>query len=1578
MTRYFGVPALVGSAMILMAAAQAQPTENLFANPSFEEGMTAREPYGVPVGWTLYAGEGENTRLELVTPGYESEHALAIIDGNPGTEIGINQQVPAEGGIAYEASAMVKALKPAGGAGAHIQLRFLPSGEFQQVGLGQANEAEFMRISVVGMAPADTTHVVVYYYTHRAPTPELVIDSVGLIGGVPPPPPPPPPPVPPVYEELKDLHLETDIVAAGEARATIVAPARYSAQAEAIAAAVERITGVRPEVVADTDEAAAVPADDGAFARNFIALGNRSTNAMIEELYNRFYTLLDLKYPGPGGYEVRTCHNPFGDGHNIVFVGGSDDAGVGDATEAFIAILQEAGGRRGELSIGRLMEIKTNLEFSHNPQEIEIWDASRGYGSTGYFGWVSLSKHLAAYYMTGDEFHAREFIRLAFPDDEAKAQITRIDGERIENKDDPLAGPYHYNAHMMILFWDLVEESPVFTDAERLAVTNAFSRQLDWRKGEGIYGLTRPPSSVGTRHGQWSAISLYCLSRYFAKDYGDPVWLQGMAGALNAFKPLESHAWVQGEADNLFWYNTGHAPILAFMMLSGWRGAQTSGVLDELLRGQEILATGKERDWDLNTAALTFLHQAAYLTQDGRWLEYRNRTGMDLTVPRVGQSFWPEEHLQPQPPLDMVGHWSIHPMPRPMWEARGNGFPLEESFLFGSFRSTPDTGGDYLLIDGYNGASRNPYHTFAILELRLDGATVLKGYRNQVLTRVDGMVEPQIAMDGALRARDVVGDMAACVGEVPRAAYCNWRRTLAQRVGKYALVVDELTMRESSDNIQVQMLWEAPSGQWEADAGGIGVSAAAGPYTPVGWTSVRALASAYESEPTGPDHVVALDSIGIRLLRATEPGQWLEMVFTLDKAVEGQVYADFVTYVDRGVFAISLDGERLVERWDSWSESAQNARVELGHRRLQAGEHRLRIEVVERGQQGERSYIGLAGLSVKPDGDPAEEQVGVRHAILPSDPVRPLREGNVHTLEWVGPGSAGQTLTFFSLVGAEPMPSNEHLACLRVAANAAALGLPQPALAVAGEYAGTNAELAVIARDHLYARNATAVTAGEPLVTASVPVVLNWDFAAGTIAVLATADTVLGLRAAPGEITLDGRPAQTAMGADGLLTLTVTVGEHTLSGVRWADAPLEAWLNERRAESERMRTAAAQAEPRGTLPQVAELPVAARAQVGEGVREIIAIPDGQGGQLIAAAGGSTITLLRPDGTPAAVAKTDGDIRDITWWPEHELLIAGCADEQVIAFDRAGRRRWTFTSVMDPAVFRAAKDYWFKSAPAHAGVWGVHTGVFLDGKSQLFVGSACTLEILDENGQLVHRMPQFWGDPHVFQIIPGPEGNLNLLAARRINDADTLGIINNRTLNPDQRGFHTVPEGHTYVGGWSSMNRYHIIYEDLDGDGRGEVISEKNGSWNRVTVWDEQGNALYDVSFGPGADAPTRNMRDLVVADLDGDGMKEIVTATSSALVVAFDHTLTKRWARALPSAPNVMTDVAAPEGAGRWMVVACDDGTVVALDAQGQVARTARIEGRPGDEAIAVLDAPDGPTIAVGTARGEVVIFQPR
>ncbi len=50
---------------------------------------------------------------------------------------------------------------------------------------------------------------------------------------------------------------------------------------------------------------------------------------------------------------------------------------------------------------------------------------------------------------------------------------------------------------------------------------------------------------------------------------------------------------------------------------------------------------------------------------------------------------------------------------------------------------------------------------------------------------------------------------------------------------------------------------------------------------------------------------------------------------------------------------------------------------------------------------------------------------------------------------------------------------------------------------------------------------------------------------------------------------------------------------------------------------------------------------------------------------------------------------------------------------MIAFDETGKRQWVFTSEMDPAVYRAAKTYWFKSAPGHAGIHGLFTGVFLD-------------------------------------------------------------------------------------------------------------------------------------------------------------------------------------------------------------------------------------------------------------------------
>ena len=1231
-------------------------------------------------------------------------------------------------------------------------------------------------------------------------------------------------PTAPVYTKLKDLHIRTELVRQGEANITIVTPVSglYDAQASGIQEAIGKRSGVQVPVVRDDAPEAGVP-----IRGNLIVLGNRSTNRAIEELYNRYFTLLDLWYPGPGGYEVRSLHNPFGGGHNVIFVGGSDAAGVDRATGVFVEKLEKAEGAQGTLSVGWLMEIQPGRGVQ-SPKEvrgIETWERSATVGADGKFGWNSLSKRMAMYYMTGDPFHAREVIRLAFPDEQAKREITEIDGEQVENKDEPLSGPYHYGAHMMILYWDLIEESPAFTDEERLRVTNAFSKQFahpqewGWRRTlyenvqKGVSPYDEPPPKVGTRHGKWSAVVLYLLGRYFQRDYADPLWEHCIAWAKWYFSPLHRHAWMDSEDDVVNWYSTGLDPVLTYMLLTGDRKLLENGVLRTLLLGQEVMASGREREGSMSAASIGCLHKAAYLMQDGRWSEYLRRTGIDLSLFRVGQSFWPEAHLQETPPADLVGRWSFLPMPEPMWRSRASGLPLEASFQFASFRSAPDASGDYIFLKGWNGAWRNPYHAFVILELRIDGQTVLEGFLNQVLTRSEGTMEPKAAMDGGLPFHDVVGGSAVAVGEVPNAAFCSWRRTLVQRVGRYALFVDRLAFREDSREMEVEVLWQG-KGAWQAS-------------------------------PEGG--------------------------------------------------AVRIEGARPFE-------------------------------------------------------------------IRASDPLATrVKEGQAKMI-WRGPVRAGEERTFFSLVAED---RGVPLTCARLTERAAALSLPGAGVAVEGKYEGLEGAFVLLACDHLNGISLTKAELGAALLSADAPVDLDWDFEKGILVISSGRETEvrLALEDAPG-MRVEGRKLKPNREGDGGWTIRLPAGRYTLLETRPDAQTLQTVKTRLEGLLAQGLKGRAQEKDIASWPRVSELPTVFTADIGGKAVEILPLSSGDGTRLCISEG-ERVHLLTPEGKAQRTLKTDGPIRVLRWWEEQGLLLAGCVDDQVIAFDLStGERRWVFVSQEDPAVFRAAKPYWFRTAPGHEGVHGVHTGVFLDGKSQAFVGSACTLEIIDENGHLVERMPVFWGAGSRFALVDGPEGSLNLLIARQPTEVHNVAVVNNRTLDPKPRSFHGVPPGQTYIPGWQSMSRRHLFYEDVDGDGRKEVVSEVNGSWNRVSVWAEDGTPLYNVNLGPGERHPTLNVRDLDLADLDGDGKKEILAATSSGLVMALNCRCEKVWGRRLPSPPTVL---AAVRTDGRvWIAVGCEDGTLVALDGKGEVFGRTSVRGRP--TCIGVLDG----AAVVGTEEGEV------
>lgn len=466
----------------------------------------------------------------------------------------------------------------------------------------------------------------------------------------------------------------------------------------------------------------------------------------MSSLYDLHFSLIDLEYPGASGYNVRSVHNPFGDGKNVILVGGSDATGVGRATDVFLEELAAAEGDAGHLSVGWLMEIALGegLVVPDKLEDVEIWEASVASGSSGFFGWNIISKRMALYYMTGDAFHAQEFLRLAFPDEQAMKELI-ADGEKTENKDDPLAGPYHYTAHMLILFWDLIEESPIFSDAERLKVTNAFSRQLEHRRDEGIYKQhNQVPVAVGDRHAAWSATSLYALARYFSKEYEDSVWDYALRGCVNHFGSLHEYAYVDLEHGHQEWHITNLAPIVTYLLLSSDRVPVEHGSFGELIKEQEIIVSGRVPDWSLESASIGMLNTVAYLTGQGQWLRYRERTGIDTGIFRLGQSFWPHETLAPSEPEDLVNRWTIRRLSYAEWADRQDGLP-------------------YILVKGLFQGTRVPYHTFSLMELRMNGITILKGHRNQVLAFSDGMVEPVVATNATLKHSDVTGATAALV-----------------------------------------------------------------------------------------------------------------------------------------------------------------------------------------------------------------------------------------------------------------------------------------------------------------------------------------------------------------------------------------------------------------------------------------------------------------------------------------------------------------------------------------------------------------------------------------------------------------------------------------------------------------------------------------------------------------------------------------------------------------------------------------------------------------------------------------------
>ena len=1236
----------------------------------------------------------------------------------------------------------------------------------------------------------------------------------------------------PVYKNLKDMALEITLVKDGKASGAIVTPGIYNGYAQKLQEAIEKRTGAKLPVISDTDPGAAAP-----FKNNLIILGNRSTSKISCELYDRFYSLMDLKYPGPKGYSIRSLHDPYANGYSAILVGGSDTEGVGSGISALIEYLDKVPDTGRSLSVGWIMltQLGEGVVIPTGINNFQIWEASNRYGSVGYFGWNSISKRMAMYYMTGEPFHAREVMRLSFPDAKALKEIEAIDGERIENKKDPLAGPYHYNSMMLILFWDLIEESPVFSDPERLKVTNSFARRFEHEGttpfDKTTYKLNAIPEMVGSRHHQYSGLSILTLARYFNKYYPSPMWAQAERAGKLVFAPLHEHSYIESFGDPGS-YATGLQPILTYILLTGDRKPVESGAVNELLRGYEILMNGSPRESALNAATLDFLNKAAYITGDGRWITYRQRTGMDTKAFRLGQSFWPEESIKPALPSDLAWKWTVRNMPEGMWKRRNNNFTPEQSFENISYRSTPGSDGDYLLLKGFNAAYTNPYHTLSIIELRLNGATLLKGYNNQVLSSADGMVEPIVPMDAALLYHEVTGDVASAVARVPL-PYTNWQRSIIQRTGKYVLITDELTFRNNLTNTRDTMV-------------------------------------------------------------ANIETQW---AMTAPKWVPGSNY---------------------------FKMTAGN------------GDPKISYEL--------HSSV-LAGV----------------------------KTGEVSSMNWSKPVTNGEKITFFHLLGQKRAGTEDKLACIRVSDNAAALLMPEAALAVSGAYEGLKGELVLLSEKNLYGRALTKAGLTQVLFETDHPVDAEWDFDEGKMFLVNKEDIILHIAIESSEIILDGKTIKGKI-SDSHRTFNISPGNHVITGLNINTSlreSLETDLPAALKNAKELRSSDSATNSKIEKSQLQDLPQLFQATLDGPPIEGIIIPSAAG-EIYCTATGRDIIMLDAAGRIIRKFAATGNVRVLNWWEEFKLLLAGCDNEEVIAFDVNGNKKWTFVSLMDQAVYDAGKPYWFKSRDP--GIYGLYSGEFDNGKSRAFIGSACTLEILDENGQLVKRTPVFWGPGRQFLMVDAADGSKNLLIGRWRNGYNTLSVINSREMKETDRSYNKVPDGHTFIDGWTSMNRYDNFVADLDNDGKKEVVSAINGTWNRITVYSESGKPLYNAQFGPGTIDPRSNIRMMDIGDTDGDGKMEIVAGLSSGFLTVLNAHAEKKWAKLLPSPPVVVKII--KNAGSAWICTGCEDGSVLVIDPGGNLLMKGKVDHRPVD--LKVMNTPKGKIALITTATGEVKGFTER
>jgi len=543
--------------------------------------------------------------------------------------------------------------------------------------------------------------------------------------------------------KLKPLHRRTALVENGRPAATIVAPATPlgTQLADRLQQRLKRLTGLDFPVM---------PADEKKprellQTRHAIVLGCMANNKFFEHLYREWFLLTDRWYPGPGGRVLRSVHSPYGTGRNAILLGASDETGLRAAVAAFEKVLAKG------TTLPWLMDIK--LGDGHAmPEEGPVPILLRPFSDRAGVetGWHAAGKLMLQYVYSGDVAYAEKFKAL------------------VKEKPESISAANHYGGgQTQILVWDLVEESPVFTDAERLAITRLFLTHL--RSGETHVKRLEKGAKRGfrgnfpERHGMTRRQAAAAETRYFARDYPGPEFARYKEWVDAYFDPLMTRSKVQNDVA-LQRYTSYLEPILAYALQNG----RDDFLLGEPLRlwADRMVAHVPPMGSQKRDAPFITLRTVAQLRQDG---QYRYIAELALAMRPTSLSeftsgqAWAGD-VKPVKPTRYTGVCVLRPEPREYSWVRSKVAP-EHGFDKVTFRNGFDPDSLWLQLDGVDGGpggKRTP-DVMAIKWLGCFGRRFLRFWTGATYTQSalcvarNGLAENRPRTAELVRAADLPG-----------------------------------------------------------------------------------------------------------------------------------------------------------------------------------------------------------------------------------------------------------------------------------------------------------------------------------------------------------------------------------------------------------------------------------------------------------------------------------------------------------------------------------------------------------------------------------------------------------------------------------------------------------------------------------------------------------------------------------------------------------------------------------------------------------------------------------------------------